>query len=205
MMSLYHFVLGIQGNSTVKLSTSSKMALRCEMPVTKQTVYLWCLYLMLALILYWGPWALVPYSPCKCPASSCCFQLLISEVSSLQMCTAEHRVVADQLFASAICRPWYTGREGSLCAMCNTFSPSTIPFFWCPVARPGCILVSVVNLQIVGMFISACLICMYWKQCLLFSFCLCTLCRHVMKLKKTVTYDFRYYQNLWRCCYCTVL
>lgn len=100
MMSLYQFVLGIQGNSTVKLSTSNKMALRCEMPVTKQTVYLWCLYLMLALILYWGLWALVPFNPCKCPASSCCFQLLISEVSSLQMCTAEPRVVVDQLFCN---------------------------------------------------------------------------------------------------------
>lgn len=133
MMSLYQFVLGIQGNSTVKLSTSNKMALRCEMPVTKQTIYLWCLYLMLALILYWGLWALVPFNPCKCPASSCCFQLLISEVSSLQMCTAEPRVVVDQLFSSAICRPRYTGREGSLCAMYNTFSSSTIPFFWCPV------------------------------------------------------------------------
>lgn len=40
MMSfIYQFVLGIQGNSTVKLSTLSKMAHKCEMPVIKQTVY----------------------------------------------------------------------------------------------------------------------------------------------------------------------
>lgn len=136
MMSLYQFVLGIQGNSTVKLSTSNKMALRCEMPVTKQTIsvvsvfnastysilgsvgfsafqpmQVSCLFLLFPAAHQWGEQSADVH--CRTPCSSwsalflCNLQTSVHGTGGIPVCYVQHIQLLNHPFLLMPCVYWF--------------------------------------------------------------------------------------------------